>query len=110
MDTKKAVFFREHFPTRGRYFYLNFGGEVSKIGHLDRERLEMSPFIHLTASSGISSFVTLADIKNPDDSLFVIDIVKNPVVSDFKTVLGRILIHNERRFNLGFPGRAGIIG
>ena len=61
------------------------------------------------ASPAISPLVTLADIKNPSDLLLVIDIVKDPVVPDFKTVLGRILINNERGFDLGFPGRAGIV-
>jgi hypothetical protein len=65
---------------------------------------------HFTTSSGISPLVALANIKNPGDSLFVIDIVKNPVVPDLKTVLGRILINNERGFDLGFPGRARVIG
>ena len=69
----------------------------------------MSQKGHFTASSGISSLVTLADIKNPDNSPLVIDIVKDPVVPDFKTVLGRILINNKRGFDLRFPGRAGII-
>lgn len=69
----------------------------------------MSQINHFTTSSGISSLVTLTDIKNPGDSLLVIDIVKDPVVPDFKTVLGRILINNERGLDLGFPGRAGII-
>ena len=60
-------------------------------------------------SSAISSFVALADIKNPDDLLLVIDIVKDPEVPDLKAVLGCVLINNERGFDLGLPGRTGMI-
>ena len=70
----------------------------------------MSQIVHFTTSSGVSPLVTLADVKNPDDLPLVIDIVKDPVVSDLKTVLGRILINNERGFDLGLSRGARIIG
>ena len=61
-------------------------------------------------SCPIRPFIAFANIENPNDALFVIDIVKDTVVSDFEAVLSGVLINDKRGFDLGFSGRARVIG